>query len=318
MAVSGPLLMRRHTADGWCVLRVPYTAVPGYDFAAATEGMTEEDIRREILLDWTATSGARVYTGYNPEFHLATEPLRFDVDATFYCGWDFGGCPAFVVTQLNGYGQWLILSALAPPEGLSLETYQFGEMVADHLLHTYALPADMELEDLKLVHFGDPAGNAPPPRTKATQAQETRTHFQILRDGVRLHLGYDPDGKEIVEERLGWGWRIQSGAVSFEARKAAVQARLSTLLRGGAAALVVDPNCTVIAEGLGGGYHYPQKTDGRYELEPLKNWHSHGCNAMEYIATRLFKQPEKKDRDEHPRRQQIVSAASGQRERGVW
>src|SRR4051794_37299071 len=52
------------TPDGWTIATIKYDVVPGYDFEAACEGLTPEAIRQEILIDWSATRGKRVYPEY--------------------------------------------------------------------------------------------------------------------------------------------------------------------------------------------------------------------------------------------------------------
>lgn len=314
---EGQVLPLTLTPESWYVLRIHHSAVPHYDLEDAKRGFTtEQDIRREIEIDWSASSGVQVYPQFGREHHVATEPIRWEPKMPLYCGWDFGGCPAFVVTTLNGYGQWLILSAVAPAEGLSLGTYEFGQMAADHLLHEYALPHDLELEDLKTLHFGDPAGAQRPVHGASTKASQVQSHFEVIRDGIDVHLGYDERGRPITERSPGWGWFIRPGAVDLPTRMEAVRARLKLTLDHGLPALLVDPRCEVIVDGFNGGYHYPIRADGRVEYDPEKNWHSHSMNACEYIATNLFKKPRAKDEPKTPPRERRSRASS--RRGGGW
>jgi hypothetical protein len=65
------------------------------------------------------------------------------------------------------------------------------------------------------------------------------------------------------------------------------------VLAGGIPALIVnmEPMGRTIIEGFRGGYHFKQRDEGRYELDPEKNWYSHTMNCVEYLATRLDAQP---------------------------
>jgi hypothetical protein len=315
---DGQILPLTLTTDGWYVLRIHYSAVPHYNIDEARRGFTtEQDRRRELEIDWSASSGVQVYPQFDRDRHVAAKPIPFDPRQPLYCGWDFGGCPAFVVTQLNSHGQWLILSAVAPAEGQSISTYEFGQMVADHLQHEYVLPAGLEgLEDLRLLHFGDPAGGQRAIHGATTRASQARSHFEIIRDGVDVHLGRDERGEEVVDSLPGWGWYIAPGAVDLPTRMNAVVARLKLSLNNGAPAIVVDPRCEVIVDGFNGGYHYPVRADGRVEYDPAKTYHSHAMNALEYVGTRLFRQAPK-ETDEDAPRHEVRSRAAG-RDRGRW
>src|SRR5262245_34451563 len=81
----------RETPDGWTIATIHWSLVPGYDYESARAGLTDEAIRQELEIDWSASKGKRVYPEYSPRVHLAREPLTFDVHQPLYCGWDFGG-----------------------------------------------------------------------------------------------------------------------------------------------------------------------------------------------------------------------------------
>jgi hypothetical protein len=81
---------------------------------------------------------------------------------------------------------------------------------------------------------------------------------------------------------------------------------------------VVDPRATVVIEGFLGGYHYRQRPDMKYDLDPEKNWYSHTLDALAYIATELF--PVRRDADDEDEvqwRHQHKSGARG-RTRGEY
>jgi hypothetical protein len=291
----------RATVDGWRILTIHWSAVPNYDFEAACEGLSPEAIQRELEIDWNATEGLRVYPEFGRNKHVALEPLVPNPNETFYCGWDWGSCPAFVITQINAFGQWCLFPSCSPPEGLGIGIYDFGQMVADHLLRTYAAPYGKELKDLKLIHFGDPAGNARPPRT-GDRPKETQSCFDILYRGLVLDMGVNEWGEPIKERKPGWGWRIQPGPVNITDRLEAVRGRLTYSLRDGMPALIVCPNADVIISAFLGGYHRPQRADGTYAREPAKNWHSHTADAFAYPCARLFVQAPRESEDEDEER----------------
>lgn len=304
------ILPLRFTDDEWWILTIPYTAVPGYDFKAACRGLTEEGIRQEILIDWSATKGQRIYKEFGREHHVATESLEFNPRLPLYCGWDFGGCPAFVVTQLNSFGQWMLFPTLSPPEEATLGVYEFGEMVADYLTQEFALPAGLEsFRKLKTIHYGDPAGQARPPRT-GDSPKELRSCFEILEKGVEFEIVDKITGRPKSVKRPGFGWKILPGPVNITDRLEAVRARLRTTLHDGLPALVVDPDATTLIEGFLGGYCRKLRADGTYTPDPDKNWYSHSFDALAYVAARVFHTATEEEPDEDEEtRDEFVSHA---------
>lgn len=307
----GKVLPLWTTPDGWTILQVHYSAVPNYDFEAASQGLSDDGIRQELEIDWTATKGKRVYPTFGYQRHVSTEAISFNPREPLFCGWDVGDTPAFVPTQLNRYGQWCIFPGVHPTEDHVTGTYEFGEMVAEHLQQFFATPNDLDLKDLRLIHFGDPMVNAKPAATQSSK-KEARTHAEILNRGILVPIGVDGNGKQIYKERKGWGWHIKPGAVDVPARLEAVRARLEMTLQGGLSALVVDRRATVMIEAFQGAYCYAQHSDGTYDRHPDKNYWSHTADALGYIATRLFG-VRKKDEDEEPKQGRVFRSRAASR-----
>src|SRR5260221_11011426 len=160
---SGQYRVKRwHTPDGWCIGRIHWSIVPGYDYRAVCEGLSPQAIRQEVEIDWSASAGMRIYPEFGP-MHLADTELTYDPDRPLYCGWDFGshagGTPAWVPTQINSFGQWLIFPPIAPLEEEPTGTYDFGQLVASHLQREYATPHGRTWRQLQTRHFGDPNVN---------------------------------------------------------------------------------------------------------------------------------------------------------------
>jgi len=295
------ILPLRKTKDKWWILTIHYSSVPGYDYEAATAGMSEETIRQELEIDWSTTKGKRVYPEFGRRHHIALDNIGFNPRAPLYCGWDWGigGSLAFVPTQLNGFGQWLIFPPVSPGEESTIGVYEFGQIVSDHLQRYYAAPFGLTVKQLRTVHFGDPAGAGPPPRT-GDSPKEVRSCFQIIERGLELAAGVDEQGRPITIRRPGFGWHIKPGAVNITDRLEAIRNRLKLTLHDGLPALVVDPRAQITIEGFLGGYHYPQRRDGHYESRPEKNIYSHVMDALGYVATRLFAHNAPDDEDDSP------------------
>lgn len=299
----------RKTDDDWHIVGIGFQLVPNYDLEAACRGMGKQEIEAELFRNWAVSHGKVVYDTFSRQIHVARDRIQIDPRAPIHLGWDLPGCPACVIGQLNEYGQLLLAPPVLQPESESIGVYEFAERVADRLHRTYALPANLALEDLKLVHIGDPAGNNPMART-GRKRQEVRSAFEVLRRGSRLYMGEDEDGQEIYEERPGWGWRVIPGELTNTRRQEAVRARLSTILPGGLSALVVCPSATQLLDAFANYvYKKVEGMDGMYSREPVKNQSSHCMNALEYLCTRLSSRPPREERD--PDEERVSTFVSG-------
>lgn len=314
---------RLYQAGEWWVYEIRGARdVPGYDPREVGRGLSDSARRREVEGDWSASFGKLVY----PEFssiHVAQESLEFDPSRPLILGWDFGGTPvtgtpACVPTQLNLYGQWLIYPGLVGPEDGTIGIHEFSQQMQAHLQEEFAAPNGLDLSDLLLVHYGDPAGSYKPPATGTNDKAEMRSCYEIIKSGQRSVVGLDDAGNPVVEQRAGTGWVIQRGEVTLSRRMEAMRDRLNRLI-GGLPALVVDPEATEIIDAFQGGYHYHQRADGRYELDPQKNHASHTVNALEYVASRLGSVRMPVDEEDLPLRRPTVRGA-GRRltERDMW
>lgn len=309
------ILPKQYTSAGWAITGLGWEHVPGYDIEEAKRGLSPQSIQTELYRNWMASQGKAVFPEFSSALHISKEPLVYDPTRPLVVGLDMPGCPAAVVTQVDAFGRWCVLANLCPPEEMTVGVWEFGEALAELLLREYAEPHGRELDELSVRFYGDPAGAAPIPKP-GQSAKEARSCFDILRRGVTLHKGYDEQGREMIEEKPGWGWTITPGEVSINKRLEAIRARLTTLLRDGVPAFVVDPRCRTLIEALAGAYCYRQRSDGRYEWDPDKSWHSHVADALSYPATRLFARNIKEPRDEDRRRHRPGSGAAARQLRG--
>lgn len=282
---AGKLPLRR-TSSGWYVLEIRGARdIPGYDPREVGRGMSQQTYAREVLGDWTASAGKVVFPEYG-DIHESMGLLPYDATRPLLCGWDLpaatGGTPAFVATQQTGTGQWLIFGGVQPREEETVGVWEFAERVAYYLTEQFCVPAGIDLNKLEMVHYGDPAGQQRALGGKGSIATELQSAYDIIRDGETLEVR---PGEYVHRE--GWGWDIIPGEVSLRARLEGVRTRLSMNIMG-APALLVDPGATLIREGFRGGYHYHQRADGRYELDPMKNKYSHSFDALGYVASRAF------------------------------
>jgi hypothetical protein len=110
-------------------------------------------------------------------------------------------------------------------------------------------PYGLDLDDLKMIHIGDPWGRARVPRPGQSK-KEAASFYDILKRGIDIRTGQDEDGNPVYEHKPGWGWKVIPGAVNITERLEAVRSRLSTILPGGYPGLVVDPRATLIISGF--------------------------------------------------------------------
>jgi hypothetical protein len=149
------LLPIRQTQVGFWVLNIPHTAKPDYDFERACVGMDRVDIETEILINWNASSGMRIYEGFDPDVHVSKTELPYYPTLPLCCGWDWGLSPACLIGQLNPLGQFQIFPSFYPEEREYEGIYAFAERVADHLLKFYCMPHGKSLKQLVTYQEGD-------------------------------------------------------------------------------------------------------------------------------------------------------------------
>jgi hypothetical protein len=288
---SDPLVGVRKTKIGFYVANLEHSLKPDYDFEAACVGLEPEDIETELLINWKASSGVRIYPEFRREIHVATRELPYYENLPLAIGWDWGLEPACAICQVNPMGQLQIFPSFYPEAREFDGIYSFGERVADHLLRTYAAPYGKGLDELETFHVGDPAGRAQAQHSASgRQSREVRSCFEVLYHGLDISLGDGDDGRE-TERLPGWKWIVHAGEVSNLKRQDAVRARLKTLLGGGLPAFIIDPREEFIQTCFLGGYCRKVYSDGTIDPKPLKNHASHIVNAIEYLCTRLFARP---------------------------
>lgn len=317
----GKLLPIKETQIGFWVLNIPHTAKPDYDFERACIGMDRTDIETEILINWNASSGMRIYDGFDPDVHVSKTELHYYPGLPICMGFDFGLSPACLIGQLNPLGQFQIFPSLAPEEREYEGIYSFGEKVADHLLKNYGMPHGKTLKQLNTYCVGDPAGRAMTRHSAGGRtSRELFSCFQILNTGLTLSLGEDEEGLPVREHLPGWGWLLYGGEVSHDKRQEAVRARLRWMIRPKVPALIVDPREEFVQSCFMGQYRRKVFSDGTYDRNPMKDHASHIMNSLEYLLSRLKvtpSQPEEEfDEDKSARRPEPFRSQSSSYHRG--
>lgn len=126
----------------------------------------------------------------------------------------------------------------------------------------------------------------------------------------------DPEGVSTLVRLDKAGIKMVARNSTYAERIPLINQRLSLLI-GGEPAVIVDPGCPIIIEGLLGGYHFPEiDPDKRYtqkhEVPDHDQWFSHLMNCVEYAFVNLFMGSTPAQREQH---RAIVQSRRKQRQR---
>jgi hypothetical protein len=201
-----------------------------------------------ILID-----GRPVHPEYIDKLHYSNRLLNYNPFLELGLGWDFGLTPAVAIVQFTALGQFVVLAELYS-ERMGL--HQFAEDVVMPFL-------DRNYSGWKknYVSFHDPSGQ----------------------------YGKDTDEKTCQDILMNIGIQSLPAGTnnSPTARRSGLKYHL-TRLTSGEPGFMLSSLCPQIREGLMGHYQYGKiqagGLDTRYHEKPLKNMHSHICEALEYIA----------------------------------
>jgi hypothetical protein len=219
----------------------------GY-YTNLAEGKSPQWVKQFIEVKWGySIRGKPIYTSFNPEVHVAKQPLQFNPHLPLVIGFDAGLTPAAIFGQQDPQGRVLILRELTSE---NMGARRFCREKIRPLLNR-------EFRDADLVIQADPACG------QRAQTDE-RSVRQVLEEelGVRVY----PAHSNTLTDRLG-----------------AVDSLLTRLVEGQAAYLV-DPSCKVLIRGFTSGYRYPVNNKGVKGDSPEKNAYSHPHDANQYLC----------------------------------
>ena len=207
----------------------------------------ESWVRLNLCNEFVVHSDGRpVHPDFNERLHVQECQGVHGVPLTI--GMDFGRTPAAVVMQKDPEtGQWRVLSELCTK---NMGAKRFGEVLVQHLNERY--------DGFTIGNVtGDPAGN------DMAQTRDETPLEMVQLAGLDAIPAYTND---------------------FEVRTETLDTLLRQLI-GGQPAIVVDPGCTTLIEGLAGRYQFRriQVTSAeKYVDKPDKTAESHVCEALHY------------------------------------
>ena len=164
-------LHKYRNENGFLVMRLHYTADPDKDEAWALttkKGYIVDIWNQEMELDFSRSSGKRVYPEFRSDLHVTTlDPIPF---RDIYRGWDFGyRHPFCVFFQIDEKGSPLVLNELM---GTDIVINKFAEQVLEMSDKLYA--------GYTFKDAGDPA-------VRAKSDKNEKTTADILRGfGIRI------------------------------------------------------------------------------------------------------------------------------------
>lgn len=242
-------------------------------------GKDDEEVNVSIQGNYgIIVSGKAVHPEYKDRLHYVDRELAYNPHVELCFGWDFGLTPAVAIMQFTPNGQLIVLAELYS-EYSGLEGF-VEDTVLPFLNRNYVGWQN------NYISRHDPAGQ------QGAQTDQ-RTCQQIL-------------GKFGIDSLPA----ATSNAPT--ARREGLKYHLRRLT-GGEPAFLLSSLCPTLREGLMGHYQYAQilagGSDTRYHEKPLKNMHSHICEALEYGAMHYAKPIETKKNDNNDILNAIASQA---------
>lgn len=233
----------------------------GY-YGRALAGKTLEEIRSYLQGVYTFVSdGRRVVPNYHPETHSREHITPID-GAEIFINCDIGGGtlqPSAIFMQRHPRGPIMCLSEIVCTDGSGMGQMgvkRFGETIMQHIAERYA-----KHHEAGLIRrgWGDPAGVGRDEIFEVAAFDYLRSEF-----GIRLQPAPTQDPAFRVQALLGPCGRLYDQVPGL---------------------LVSRTGCPMLHKGLSGQWYYKRVRDSgeeRYSDKPVKNDHSHPCDAAGY------------------------------------
>lgn len=206
--------------------------------------------------------GKAVYPDFKHASHVAKKRLQPDKNLKILLGWDFG----------------LITSAAALTQVTPRNWVIFDELLSDDTMGDFEKFADYVIEYLGVNYPG----------------------FEVYDFcGHEGGIKSITDGKSCIDILKRKGFSPTIGAITEVDRQGAVAQKLRDTSCG-EFVLQVSPNCNTIIEGFAGGYQRKEIRPGVYSEKVDKNLYSHIHDALQAIATSVFKKKRKPSKPNRP------------------
>jgi len=218
---------------------------------------TQEKYDREYGCSFDSVAGKKIYPEFNANLHIAKEALIPKHAVHVIRGIDNTGlAPAWVLTYLTATSQWRIF-----------KEFPFKDVDIRDATEAVILWCQMNLHPAcSYSDYGDPAG-----KNRDSIKMSAKTYIMIK------------------AREMGQDIFIVDGVQNTDIRWSSVRGRF-TRMYNGEPAILIDPSCEVLIEGLMGAYCFKEMVGmpGVFLKKADKNWHANIQDALQYPATRLF------------------------------
>lgn len=252
-------LIRRQVPDGWEYRPNPLAenvaSLGGFNYYLdMVPGKSEGRIVTQILGEYGSDfSGMPVWPEFRESVHVAAKPFLLEPGLPILMGWDFGLTPVAILGQMTQRGQLRIGHEL-PSSGIGVRRH-LAQTVNPFIRNHY--PSNV------IKSTGDPAGSA------RAQSNETTCFQELAAGGIPT---------------------LPAPTNIFTARRECVAGFLERMV-GGEPAILISPDCKVLVEAMGGGYHFPELPGSHSALgennikqEPEDNEYTHPADALQYLC----------------------------------
>lgn len=216
-------------------------------------------------------TGKPVYSEYRDHMHRSPGPLPFAPNRPIIRGWDIPGPLACVWMQLYPMAKQREGSVAAPRFRLHVlaELYgdagvaEFGRLVVAQQALIFEAAGGAKLQ---FIDWADPAA-------WSESSNDRQTAAQVLKRECGITLNPGP---------------VDNLARQEPVRKWLTRSVPTERPNEPTGAMLIDPSCVLIRDGMKSGYHYKEiEKSGRFKEVPEKNEYSHVMNALEYGVSRL-------------------------------
>lgn len=199
-------------------------------------------------------SGKAIHPEYKDKIHYSNKVLPYNPNIELGLGWDFGLTPACAIVQFTPEGQFQVIGELySEDSGL----HDFAENTVIPYLNRHC-PGWQN----NYISRHDPAGQ--------TGVQTDAKNCQKILGDLGIYSKPAAENNNPTPRREGLKYHLRR-------------------LINGEPGFILSSIIQQIREGLMGHFQYgkihsQEGLDSRYHEKPLKNSHSHICEALEYIA----------------------------------
>jgi len=189
-------------------------------YANKTKDMTDEDIARELDINYDKSISMKIYHEWDDNIHIAKAPILFNPNKPLFLSFDFGlDDPESVLFYQKD------LDADKNVRLLLIDEYETGNLLThEHFINIEKKLVLMGYRDTlgKLTCYGDPAG---------TRRERT-------------------SGRSVVKEYEGYGLKITVKEASLDDRRRAVKLLLKARDSMGQPRFLVSPKCVNFIESI--------------------------------------------------------------------